>query len=316
MAAPALASVLTLIVPAVILPVPEVCVTAPVAVRSSVPLPTFDALAPTPRLTAPVRTNALAFPLVLTLRLVAAMSIPLALLVPIWPLAFSVTLVAVMVCVPASVIDPALRVSVLPARLTAAPIVSTPVLAISPTTMGPVAPVENAVISAAEISNAEAPAIDMAWPAVFGLSVKAPEVVKALLPALTVLTATVSAIMVIAPVPALTSMLVFWLYAPVPASIDTALLVAVTFPATVTLLLPLVSAKPPGAVMVLSWTTLFVCVFRFSALALPVRVAASVAAFTAPVCVMEPPAARVTAPAVPDTPLLMPDMANPLASVY
>ena len=66
-----------------ILPVAAVCVTAPVAVKSSVPLPTLEPLVPTPMLMAPVRTNALALPVVLTLRLVAAMSIPLALLVPI-----------------------------------------------------------------------------------------------------------------------------------------------------------------------------------------------------------------------------------------
>ena len=101
-----------------------------------------------------------------------------------------------------------------------------------------------------------------------------------------------------------------------PASIDTALLVAVMLPFTTTLLLPLVSVTPPGAVMALSCAMLLVCVPRFSALVLPVRAALSVNALTAPVCVMVPPANSVTPPAVPDAPLLMPDMANPLVSLY
>ncbi len=178
-------------------------VTLPVAVRSSTPLPTLEPDGP--RLMAPVRTNALALPVVLTFRLVAAMSMPLALLVPIWPLALSETVPAVMVCTPVSTMEPALSVRVLPARPTAPPMVITPVLAVSPITMGPVAPVAMAVISAAEISNTEAPATDIAWPAVFGLSVSVPEVVKALLPVL-VLIVTASAITVMAPVPAAMSM--------------------------------------------------------------------------------------------------------------
>ena len=56
-------------------------------------------------------------------------------------MALSVTFWAVMVCVPTSVIEPAFNVRVLPVRLTAPPIVSTPVLAVSPITIGPVAPV-------------------------------------------------------------------------------------------------------------------------------------------------------------------------------
>ena len=208
MPAPASASVLTFSVPAVILPVLAVWVTAPVAVKSSVPAPTLEPLVPTPMLIAPVRTNALALPLVFTLRLVAAMSMPFVMLEPIWPLALSVTFVAVMVCTSVSVIEPAFSVRLLPARLTAPPMVSTPVLAVSPITIGPVAPVAMAVISAAERSKAEEPANDIAWAAVLGLSVSVPDVVSALLPVLAAM-ATVSATMVMLPDPAETSILVF-----------------------------------------------------------------------------------------------------------
>ena len=185
-------------------------VTAPVALKSSVPVPTLELLEPTPMLMAPVRTNALALALVFTLRLVAAMSMPSAALEPIVPLfALSVTFVAVMVFTPVSVIEPAFSVTLLPVRLTAAPMVSTPVLAASPITIGPVAPVEMAVISAAERSKAEEPANDIAWPAVLGLSVSVPDVVSALLPALAAM-ATVSATTVMLPDPAEISILVFW----------------------------------------------------------------------------------------------------------
>jgi hypothetical protein len=199
---PASTSVLTFSAPAVTLPVPAVCVTAPSAVRSSVPVPTLDAVAPTPRLTAPVlRTKALALPVVLTLRLVAATSMPSLALVPIWPLALSVMFCAVMVCAPPSLMEPALSVNVLPARLTAPPIVMTPVLAVSPMTIGPVAPVAMAVSSAAERSKTAAPASDMARLAVLALSVSTPLVARALFPAFAAM-ATVSAVTVMGPLPA------------------------------------------------------------------------------------------------------------------
>ena len=98
------ASVLTFSVSAVIL---LDWVTAPVAVKSSVP-PTLEPLVPTPMLMAPVRTNALELPLVFTLRLVASMSmLPFVSSEPIWPLALRVTFWALMVCTPVSVIEPA-----------------------------------------------------------------------------------------------------------------------------------------------------------------------------------------------------------------
>ena len=155
------ASVLTFSVSAVIL---LDWVTSPVAVKSSVPVPTLEplSLGPPPMLMAPVvRTNASAL-LVFTLRLVAAMSmLPFVSSEPIWPpLALSVTFVAVMVFTPLSFIEPALSVRLLPVRSTAPPMVNAPVLAVSPITISPVAPVapEIAVISAAERSKPPEPA--------------------------------------------------------------------------------------------------------------------------------------------------------------
>ena len=104
--------------------------------------------------------------------------------------------------------------------------------------------------------------------------------------------------------------------AAVPLSIETALSELVTALLMTTALLPLVNVKPPGVVMALSCAMLLVWVPRLSALEAPASVAASVAAFTVPVCVMVPPAASVTAPAVPVAPLLMPEIANPFAAVY
>jgi hypothetical protein len=104
------------------------------------------------------------------------------------------------------------------------------------------------------------------------------------------------------------------LVAAVPLVIDTAVFVVATAPLSSTVLLPLSSEKPPGVAMALSWATLLACVPRFSALPAPVSVAASVEAFTAPVCVTVPPAASVTAPAAP-VPLLMPETVTALASV-
>ena len=159
-------------------------------------------------LMAPVRTNALAL-FVFTLRLVAAMSMPSAALEPMVPLfALSVTFVAVMVFTPVSVIEPAFSVTLLPVRLTAAPMVSTPVLAASPTTIGPVAPVAMAVISAVDRSKAEEPTNDIARFCVLGLSASVPDVMNALLLELVPM-ATVSATTVMLPEPAEISAL-FW----------------------------------------------------------------------------------------------------------
>ena len=47
-----------------------------------------------------------------------------------------------------------------------------------------------------------------------------------------------------------------------------------------------------------------------------VNVDALIAVAAAAVCVIAPPAVRVTSPAVPEVPLLMPDIAKPFASVY
>ena len=105
------------------------------------------------------------------------------------------------------------------------------------------------------------------------------------------------------------------LVAAVPLAIDTAVSVAVIAPLITTALLPLVSVKPPGVVMTLTWPILLDCVPRFSALAAPESVAASVAAFTTPVCVTDPPATRMTPPPLP-VPLLMPEIATALVSVY
>ena len=116
---------------------------------------------------------------------------------------------AVMVFTRLSVIEPAFSVRLLPVRLTAPPMVSWPVLAASPITIGPVAPVAMAVISAVDRSKAEEPANDIARFCVLGLSVSVPDVVSALLPELVAM-ATVSAMTVMLPEPALISISVFW----------------------------------------------------------------------------------------------------------
>ncbi len=200
------------------LPVLTVCVMAPVLRRSSVPVPTAaPAAVPTPRFTAPLeRTNALALlavPLapVFTLRLVTATSMPFAVPVPICPLVASVRFCAVMVWVPTSVKEPALSVTVLPVRSIAPPMVMAAVLSVRPITMGPVAPVAKAVSSAVVSSNwpaATAPTV-MARLMLPGRRVKVPLVPSALLPALA-LRVTVSAVRVMSPLPAVTSISAFW----------------------------------------------------------------------------------------------------------
>ncbi len=84
-------------------------------------------------------------------------------------------------------------------------------------------------------------------------------------------------------------------------------LVVLRLPASVRLLLPLVMATPPGAVMAFNWAMLLAWVFRLSALPAPVSVAVSCAAFTTPVWLTVPPAFSVTLPPAPvPVPVLMP----------
>ena len=160
------------------------CVIAPVAAVSPMaPVPTDDI--PGPRFTAPaVLINAPPL-FVLKVRLVTATS--MALLPPAAPmppaaflaLRFRLAAVIVRPVVLPSVNDPALRVTVLAPKLTALPMVMAPVLAAtSPITIEPtpVTPPAKSVTSVAFRSKAEAPANDIAVPAVNGLSVSTPVV--------------------------------------------------------------------------------------------------------------------------------------------
>ena len=150
---------------------------------------------------------------------------------------------------------------------------------------------------------------------------RVPDVLNAL-PSLLAAIVTLLATTVMLPVPALISKWAFWVYMPAPASMKTALLVAVMLPATVTLLLPLVRLKLPVVEIALSLSILLsnrglpasFSAPRFKALFVPVSVALSWAALTTPDCVTVPPASRVTLPAVP-APLLIPIMSNSVASL-
>jgi hypothetical protein len=119
--------------------------------------------------------------------------------------------VIVFAVVLASVNDPAFNVSVFATEVDRPPIVIVPVLAVeSPITMepAPVTPPASAVTSAAVRSNVAAPASDIAVAALDGLIVSTPVVWNALLPVLAAI-ATASAVIVIAPPPAVMSTL-FW----------------------------------------------------------------------------------------------------------
>src|SRR5262245_33360395 len=217
---PALVSVIALVPalkltappPAVCVIAPD-CVIAPAEVTPMAPVPTADV--PAPKLTPPVALMNASPLLVLKVRLVTATS--MALLPPVAPmlppafraLRFRLVAVIVFAVVFPSVNDPALSVTVFAPKLTAAPMVIAPVLAAaSPITMepAPVTPPARSVTSAALRSNVEAPASDIVVAALDGLSVSTPVVWNALLPVLAVI-ATVFAVTVIGPVPAMMSTL-------------------------------------------------------------------------------------------------------------
>ena len=102
-----------------------------------------------------------------------------------------------------SVNDPAFNVTVLAPKFTAPPTFKIPVLAAeSPIAIvpAPVTPPANEVTSLAVKSKVDAPARDIVVAALEGLSVKAPVVMKALLPVFVAIV-TASPVIVIAPVP-------------------------------------------------------------------------------------------------------------------